>query len=390
MSIEKLSSDILQEIFSQFDKDPSKTRKHVVRERRDLHSCALVNRQWCEVAIPLLWRRTFFQLRESYSPIPPNPKLIDAYFYLEEWCLRRVQRRSRYEYPSSEDSSDDNLLDYDDDNSGFYNNKLVNVHNEQQFTKLSLKKRIKLLTPAVTRILLRIFMRNSTVINTLHCCGERVEHDEDYLIIAEPEFAEFFSSVRKEDIDFSFFHRRGRNKPIAPTSWYLSSYEVKNITTLIESQKNLKNLIIRYCEITDLVNHVMPSFKSQANTLRRLILHNVLERLHVFYYREFMLAKQKIIQPIKFWYNNRKIMPCSDVVPWLEVSFPELDQFQFIQHADFREQWHQWSFESLEKDEREDSESEESESEESESESNENESSASESNEMTTTRTSRY
>ncbi|CAG8614144.1 9992_t:CDS:2 [Ambispora leptoticha] len=359
---EKLSSDILREIFSQFDKDPGKSRKHVVRERRDLLSCALVNRQWCEVAIPLLWRRTFFQLRESYSPIPPNPKLIDAYFYhlndtermnllshdfilpnynnedsdkdnysndddnklhshfnypsylrhldfslmlhsVEEWCLRRVQRRPRYEYLNSEDSSDDSLFDYDDDNSRFYNNKLVHVHSEQQFARLSLKKRVKLLTPAVTRILLRIFKRNSAVINTLQCCGERVDHDEDYLIIAEPEFAEFFSSVRKvildspfyldrvllclsiackdlEDIDVSFFHRRGRNKPIAPTSWYLSSYEVKNVTTLIESQKNLKTLIIRYCEITDLVNHVMPSFKSQASTLRRLILHNVLERLH--------------------------------------------------------------------------------------------------------------
>src|SRR5436190_19713632 len=51
-----LTNDCLIEIFRDFKDDP-----------RTLHSCALVNKNFCELAIPLLWHNPFAFTRKIYN-----------------------------------------------------------------------------------------------------------------------------------------------------------------------------------------------------------------------------------------------------------------------------------------------------------------------------------
>src|SRR4051812_32275749 len=65
----KLPLDVLQIIFTFIRKSEKKKLKAI----GNLHSCLLVNRQWCEATIPLLWRNSFYYFEKG------NEKLIDVY-----------------------------------------------------------------------------------------------------------------------------------------------------------------------------------------------------------------------------------------------------------------------------------------------------------------------
>ncbi|CAH1771397.1 5571_t:CDS:1, partial [Entrophospora sp. SA101] len=64
-----LPLDVLQIIFTFIRKSEKKKLKAI----GNLHSCLLVNRQWCEATIPLLWCNSFYYFEKG------NEKLIDVY-----------------------------------------------------------------------------------------------------------------------------------------------------------------------------------------------------------------------------------------------------------------------------------------------------------------------
>ncbi|RIB30587.1 hypothetical protein C2G38_2238145 [Gigaspora rosea] len=72
-----LVSDVLREIFLHLVDTCESTDQQFNNSIRDLYPCILVNRQWCEIAIPILWSRPFLYGTEQHEHC--NEKVIQMY-----------------------------------------------------------------------------------------------------------------------------------------------------------------------------------------------------------------------------------------------------------------------------------------------------------------------
>src|ERR1044072_1046750 len=96
----QLPADCLIEIFKYLD------------DKFTLHSCLLVNRLWCEVAVPILWRniwnyntliacfpnkskRVLYQHDVIIPPPTPNPPLFNYISFVKNLSVREIVKRTK-------------------------------------------------------------------------------------------------------------------------------------------------------------------------------------------------------------------------------------------------------------------------------------------------------
>ncbi|RHZ80589.1 hypothetical protein Glove_134g89 [Diversispora epigaea] len=263
-----LPLDILRIIFNYLrkaGKDPEKCDRDT---RRYLHSCLLVNAQWCQAAIPILWRNSFYFCRDG------NAQLIETYIS----CFNSSERQtlisagvilpiSRYSRPAFPYAAMLKRLDYD----RFCNSVDIwcNKTDQERYNAIVI----------MMRALFRLFLTRSVIL--LHLVlGEWIDKtstDLKYRRIIEDEFKDLLQPVKKLKVQGDFVKDcilKGLRYPCTHLDKlfvYLSntpqnySYneELTSLQELIVSQKRLKSLKLGNIN----PNLLFPSLITQSKTL---------------------------------------------------------------------------------------------------------------------------
>jgi hypothetical protein len=262
--------------------------KYIQNDFTTLHSCILVNRLWCRLAIPLLWENPFSIPTKNYNFI---------YFYLHNL-------NDELKTKLNECKSKDNLLP---SNTLFNYSRFIKYLNTGEFIYFVgkwLKNFVHTLKPKnnsdlglnfkrlIHVSLLKIFIENEVNLNTL--CIE-VHSLRDYsfyfydileLILQNPNFLH-----NVKDLIINIRHCSNNSLIKNCTS------RVKNcILQIINSQKNLRGITLGYGNL----NFYQSSLSNCSNTLNTIILYrinfnnifnlkkmfeqlNVLESIHIIY-----------------------------------------------------------------------------------------------------------
>ncbi|CAG8455137.1 708_t:CDS:2 [Diversispora eburnea] len=246
-------------------KDPEKCDRDT---RRYLHSCLLVNIQWCQAAIPILWRNSFYFCRGG------NAHLIETYIS----CFNSSERQtlisagvilpiSRYPRPAFPYAAMLKRLDYD----RFCNSVDIwcNKTDQERYNAIVI----------MMRALFRLFLTRSVIL--LHLVlGEWIDKtstDLKYRRIIEDEFKDLLQPVKKLKVQGDFVKDcilKGLQYPCTHLDKlfvYLSntpqnySYneELTSLQELIVSQKRLKSLKLGNIN----PNLLFPSLITQSKTL---------------------------------------------------------------------------------------------------------------------------
>src|SRR5437762_279984 len=84
--------DCLRIIFTELENDKS-----------SLYSCILVNRFWCRIAVPILWKTPFDFKKETYlkwQPSPSHYKLFNTAIHLLPASSKQLLSDNNIELPS--------------------------------------------------------------------------------------------------------------------------------------------------------------------------------------------------------------------------------------------------------------------------------------------------
>ncbi|RIB25316.1 hypothetical protein C2G38_2031160 [Gigaspora rosea] len=79
-----IPSDVIEEILYFIQNELTNKNDYLSNESSTLFNCLLVNRQWCKLVIPLLWRQPFLYVRKG------NPKLITTFLTFLNDKNRRI------------------------------------------------------------------------------------------------------------------------------------------------------------------------------------------------------------------------------------------------------------------------------------------------------------
>ncbi|CAG8457683.1 3684_t:CDS:2 [Scutellospora calospora] len=273
----ELPLDVLRIIFIYVRKAGKNPNIYDRGARRSLHSCLLVNRQWCQAAVPILWRNSFYYCTLGSS------KLIDTYiscFNTDErneltskgFILKRSPRYRRSTFPYAAMLK---RLDYD--------RFCGSVDLWCSCTDQELYNARVLLM----RALLRLFLTRSVIL--LHLVlgewFEKTTTDLKYRRIIEDEFQVLLEPVRKLRIKGNFVKDRILNglsepcKNLDKLFVYLSNSsrnpnykdESTSLQKIIESQTRLKSLKLGNV----LLSALLPALPSQSKSLRSINLLDV-------------------------------------------------------------------------------------------------------------------
>ncbi|CAG8448929.1 9612_t:CDS:2, partial [Acaulospora colombiana] len=243
----QLPLDVLRIIFNYIRKAGKNPDMYDRDTRRYLHACLLVNRQWCQAAVPILWRNSFYFCREG------NAKLIETYIS----CFNSTERKallsagvmlpkSRYPSPAFPYAAMLKRLDYD----RFCNSvdTWCNETVQEPYNAIVL----------IMRALFRLFLTRSVIL--LHLVlGEWVDRtstDLKYRRIIEEEFQDLLQSVKKLKVQGDFVKDcilKGLRHPckhldklfvyLANTPQnYSYNDELISLRELLRSQSHLKSL----------------------------------------------------------------------------------------------------------------------------------------------------
>ncbi|RHZ57155.1 hypothetical protein Glove_393g45 [Diversispora epigaea] len=261
-----LTSDILGEVFEYLD-----DRDEILNSPtnfRDLYSCLLVNNQWCENVIPILWRSPFSRCYQRRGNL-----LIKTLIS----CLNLSERQDLY--------NDGVFMP-----NGKYNIPLFNyphfIRKLDYFQLITLIKnwcRIYLegsneeSVTAILRSVLRLFAKRHAYLNTLI-----IRSDDDlYCLLTEPEILPILYPIRDLQISCYFPKKRLMNN-LAKHCRNIISLQIMNLSIendtsyntakklalLIENQRSLKSVVISK---TKFINIIIPSLIKQKKTLRQII-----------------------------------------------------------------------------------------------------------------------
>ncbi|CAG8741578.1 12374_t:CDS:2 [Cetraspora pellucida] len=273
----ELPLDVLRIIFIYVRKAGKHPNTYDRGARRNLHSCLLVNRQWCQAAVPILWRNSFY-----YCSLG-NSRLIDTYiscFNSDErneltsrgFVLKRSSRYRRSTFPYAAMLK---RLDYD--------RFCGSVDLWCSCTDQELYNARVLLM----RALLRLFLTRSVIL--LHLVlgewFEKTTTDLKYRRIIEDEFQNLLEPVRKLRIKGNFVKDRILNglsepcKNLDKLFVYLShssrncnyNNESVSLQKIIESQTRLKSLKLGNVPLSVL----LPALPAQSKSLRSINLLDV-------------------------------------------------------------------------------------------------------------------
>ncbi|GBB87661.1 hypothetical protein RclHR1_14130002 [Rhizophagus clarus] len=326
MACTKIFSGNLPEVMS-------KIIQYFQNDYSTLHSCILVNRLWCRLAIPLLWEDPFS------LKYPKNYRYIEVY-------LNNLNENERTQ-----------LNKYGINNGLFLLNPLFNytifIHHldtciikksiekwvatvetsiiEEQLDYLRQKNNDLNYTKLIYKLLLQIFVENKE--NHIYTFKTAVVLDEDFeyfddaieIILQNPSF---ICNIRNLILDFEISNENTTKfmKFISSKCNYISllhfSFPLfcntvieKHLSQIIDSQQNLKKILFSFNNSVPL-HHSLLSLKNSncANTLRTIIFYyvnfknivilnevfeklNVLESIHI-YYCSFLLNSGFIEQII--------------------------------------------------------------------------------------------
>ncbi|CAG8642556.1 5499_t:CDS:2, partial [Dentiscutata heterogama] len=247
----QLPLDVLRIIFIYVRKAGKNPNKYDRDARRSLHSCLLVNRQWCQAAVPILWRNSFY-----YCSLG-NSSLIDSYiscFNTDErseltskgFILKRSPRYRRSTFPYAAMLK---RLDYDRFCGSV--DLWCSCTDQEPYNARVL----------LMRALLRLFLTRSVIL--LHLVlgewFEKTTTDLKYRRIIEDEF----QNLLEPDKLFVYLSHSSRNGNYKDESLSLQK--------IIESQTRLKSLKLGNVPLSAL----LPVLPTQSKSLRSINLLDV-------------------------------------------------------------------------------------------------------------------
>ncbi|CAB5182236.1 unnamed protein product [Rhizophagus irregularis] len=361
MTCSKLFSGDLPELLD-------KVIRYFHYDYKTLHSCILVNRFWCRIAIPLLWEDPFSK------KFPKNYRFIEIYLH----------------YLNDNDKA--KLNDYEIDYYLFSSNTLFNYSRFiQRLDTSKVRKSIERWTKAVgsstlitsirnrnlpsnfTKLMFKslflIFIENEV---NLHCFEVKIFNNPDMiyfdliieLILQNPNFINNIKSltfyfdimVNNNIIKFiRFLDSTNYCNPISSLYLKFHNSTIKKISLqIIKSQKNIKKISFD-CNGRFLDNLVLLSLKNTncSNTLNSIIFYfvdfekidvlsevfnylNVLESIHIIYCDsidyKFTQQINNIIKPFKLKSLFLDLMDENDELlePLIEKSGDYLENLGFI------------------------------------------------------------
>ncbi|CAG8623857.1 9029_t:CDS:2 [Paraglomus occultum] len=233
---------------------------------RDLYHCALVNRQWCQRAMPILWNRPFFHYDTVDSAMPNVLRTYVSFLTDADNSLLRENdldvpyaiRRPMFDYPSFVKHLNLWELIMACESWRNWGNKLA----------------------LVVRIMLGLFKRRGIELTSLLLPLDiwyEEKHEEAICVIVEDEFTEMIAPIRY--LEMSKLTNIGKLAcGLAQTCYNLEhinlsdlkgSYSSRYVNQLIKSQKQL----ISFYMING-ASRVESSLFNQAKSLRDVRLHS--------------------------------------------------------------------------------------------------------------------
>ncbi|CAB5181295.1 unnamed protein product [Rhizophagus irregularis] len=272
--------EIINEIIQYFQNDFS-----------TLHSCILVNRIWCRLAIPLLWENPF-SLR-----YPKNYRYIEVYLH----NLNDYDRSQLNEYGISNDSFLSNtLFNYPSFTQHLDTRKIsdsiekwvatVRISTvKEQFSNIFVRENVdqKSLkyTKMIYRSLFRLFIEKEADINTLEVTM-LIDNDLEYfndtfeLILQNPNF---IRNIRNLTLDFDpandnitkfmiflYSNCNSISSLYFLFPWYYYTTTEKHLSQIIDSQQNLKKISLCFNDLPlyhSLLSLKNPNFELSLNYL---------------------------------------------------------------------------------------------------------------------------
>jgi hypothetical protein len=278
-----------------------------------LHSCILVNRLWCRLAIPLLWEDPFS------LKYPKNYRYIEVYLHnlnndnksqLNEYGISNDLFSSNvlFNYPSFIQHLDTRKISESIENWVVATIKFSNYSTQTTYNTL------------IYRLLFQLFIENEVKVHTFKVIMLSSEDDEYFNDTTEfvTQNPNFICNIRNLTLDFDLQNENILSKFMIflysncnsilsldfrfPSLFYntITSTE-KYLSQLINSQQNLKKIALSFNEELPLY-HSLLSFKNSncTNTLRTVIFYciyfknvvvfnevfeqlNVLESIHIIY-----------------------------------------------------------------------------------------------------------
>jgi hypothetical protein len=273
-----------------------------------LHSCILVNRLWCHLTIPLLWEDPFS------LKYPKNYCYIEVYLH----NLNNDDIAQLHEHGISNDLFSSNILfNYPSFIKHLNTRKigdsiekwLATIRISNYSTQINYKK-------LIYRLLFRIFIENEVDVHTfkvksihgyIYDTTELVIQNQNFICNIRNLTLDFYL-LTNEDIlsKFMIFLYSNCNSILSlnftfPTVCNTETSTEKYFSQLIDSQQNLKKIMLCHNEVLPLY-HTLLSFKNSncTNTLRTVIFYyidfknvvvlnevfeqlNVLESIHILY-----------------------------------------------------------------------------------------------------------
>ncbi|GBC05269.1 hypothetical protein RclHR1_06140011 [Rhizophagus clarus] len=353
-----LVSDVLEEIFSLVAEADTHSSVYYYYDNvalKNLHSCALVNRQWCTSAVRILWRRPFGPFHNG------GRKLITTYLRGLDVEERRDLKLKRIKLPTVSPIPMFNYpsfmrhLDYGE--------MLYAV----EAWCAALPKRRPHAVLSVMRVLLRLFLHNSGPLSSLKLSslGEDY-HDEKVMILAEPEIRGLITSVRTLSLDGFDYNQHGllvrlpdlcKNvEYLQLRGWYGNQdTETSDTTTttnnnttplqkdaaaislrrLIKAQKSLITLDMIDCKAY--LGHIISALDTQSISLRKV-------KFRLVNFRDCGpwdgLATCHRLTNLEFWLC--KGITQKMFTPLINATFPELEEVKMLQYGRGCEKFKTW------------------------------------------------
>ncbi|CAG8509770.1 17415_t:CDS:2, partial [Dentiscutata heterogama] len=294
-----IPSDIIEEILHFIQNEPTNKTDHLNNESSTLFNCLLVNRQWCRLVIPRLWRQPFLYVRKG------NPKLISTFLaflndksrrtllsngitlsslFLKSDCRIRHHNFHFYKFHRSQYQSNFNYASFL--KHLHYDYMLSSIEEWCSYSNQSVGNAISL----ITNSLLKLFLDNNVKLMSLFVWPNHIHwthySSSRYMELVEPEVSGLLSELKYLHIETHskypsarFFSKLSRivnvGKLYLRTQLLglmgfpndLENEMARNISMLINSQTNLTSFTlsnsIRYT--SDFIKSLSPNVHNIQN-----------------------------------------------------------------------------------------------------------------------------
>ncbi|RIA90729.1 hypothetical protein C1645_875931 [Glomus cerebriforme] len=329
-----IPSDVIEEILFFIQEDDLET----------LHSCSLINRQWCQLVIPKLWKHPFYYAQKG------NSKLISLILSF----LKDIQKESLI-YNGIILSS---TTTFNSNYRSKFNYISMIKHLHYDFMLISVEEWCKQLTFApvnvvslIIKIILKLFIDNSVKLNSLFIWPSHVRwrhyNLNRYIELVEPEFnglienlkflhvethshypsANFIQKLSLIVRNVEILHLR---TPLLGLMRFPNSMEdnmAKSLCTLIQSQNNLKEFklvnSIRY------TSSFIASLSIHTNNLKSIILFDTkIDEIDTWKTLTncFNLENFEIINCVGL--HDEFILPFNNIINWKKLKWISIEKNQ--------------------------------------------------------------